>query len=107
MVTATVTVKKKSYIDRVNGTNGKEPTIEKAASQCGITYSDLKLPIELTVWVDPSEVCCRFGEHKGSYCTIASFRNGTKQTYIDEIDLTEMEEENSINENRKVELFCF
>jgi protein Tob/BTG len=31
------------------------------------------LPVELTLWVDPKEVCCRFGESKGSYCTLASF----------------------------------
>ncbi|KAB7506301.1 hypothetical protein Anas_08231 [Armadillidium nasatum] len=42
---------------------------------------DLNLPLELTVWVDPNEVSCRFGEHKGSYCTVASFNEDT-QTFV-------------------------
>jgi protein Tob/BTG len=58
---------------RVNGTNRRDPLLEKAALACGIKYEDLKLPCELTIWVDPNEVCCRFGEKQGSFCTLASF----------------------------------
>uniref|UniRef100_A0A0A9ZAA1 Protein BTG3 n=2 Tax=Lygus hesperus TaxID=30085 RepID=A0A0A9ZAA1_LYGHE len=58
---------------RVNGVNRREPTLEKAAVACGIRYEDMNLPCELTIWVDPNEVCCRFGENKGSFCTLASF----------------------------------
>uniref|UniRef100_A0A224XS76 Putative anti-proliferation factor btg1/tob n=1 Tax=Panstrongylus lignarius TaxID=156445 RepID=A0A224XS76_9HEMI len=58
---------------RVNGVNRRDPTLEKAANACGIKYEDMKLPFELTIWVDPNEVCCRFGESKGSFCTLASF----------------------------------
>ncbi|KAL7643382.1 UNVERIFIED_CONTAM: hypothetical protein RMT77_005364 [Armadillidium vulgare] len=66
---------------RLNGNNGKETTIDKAASASGLNYADLNLPLELTVWVDPNEVSCRFGEHKGSYCTVASFSEDT-QTFV-------------------------
>lgn len=44
---------------RVNGLNPVDCTLEQAASKCGLNYSDLRLPAELTVWVDPSEVCYR------------------------------------------------
>ncbi|KAJ8678969.1 hypothetical protein QAD02_014756 [Eretmocerus hayati] len=58
---------------RVNGHNRRDSTIESAAIAAGVRYEDLSLPFELTLWVDPKEVCCRFGESKGSYCTLASF----------------------------------
>lgn len=45
---------------RVNGLNPVDCTLEKAATKCGLNYSDLRLPTELTVWVDPSEVCYRY-----------------------------------------------
>ncbi|XP_015610578.1 protein BTG3 [Cephus cinctus] len=58
---------------RVNGHNRRDATLESAAHAAGVKYEDLSLPVELTLWVDPKEVCCRFGESKGSYCTLASF----------------------------------
>ena len=60
---------------RVNGHNRRDATIERAAHAAGVKYEDLSLPVELTLWVDPKEVCCRFGESKGSYCTLASFND--------------------------------
>lgn len=58
---------------RVNGHNRRDATLESAANAAGVKYEDLSLPVELTLWVDPKEVVCRFGESKGSYCTLASF----------------------------------
>ncbi|EEZ99582.2 protein BTG1 [Tribolium castaneum] len=58
---------------RINGVSPIDLTLERAASKCGSSYSDLRLPTELTVWVDPSEVCYRLGESEGSYCTLATF----------------------------------
>ncbi|GIY27917.1 protein BTG3 [Caerostris darwini] len=60
---------------RVNGNERKDPVLEKAAEKCGLQYENLHLPAELTVWVDPLEVCCRFGENEGSYCTVACFKD--------------------------------
>lgn len=45
---------------RVNGVNRRDETLEQAAIACGIRYEDMKLPFELTIWVDPNEVCCRY-----------------------------------------------
>lgn len=75
---------------RVNETERRDPVLEKAAQSCGLNYEDLKLPVELTIWVDPNEVCCRFGEHKGSYCTVASFKGGNKENFVDKIDIDEL-----------------
>ncbi|KAK0168418.1 hypothetical protein PV327_002221 [Microctonus hyperodae] len=65
---------------RVNGRSKPDETLESAANEVGIKYEDLSLPIELTIWVDPDEVCYRFGEHVGSCCTLASFEK--KRPYI-------------------------
>ncbi|XP_046399844.1 maternal B9.15 protein-like [Ischnura elegans] len=64
---------------RLNGSDRSDPVLQKAAVDCGLKYEDLRLPPELTVWVDPEEVACRFGEHKGSYCTLASFKDCSKE----------------------------
>ncbi|KAG7157713.1 BTG3-like [Homarus americanus] len=68
---------------RMNNNTRKEPTIEQAARDCGLKYNDLKLPVELTIWVDPEEVCCRFGEQKGSCFTIASFGDSSKENSME------------------------
>lgn len=44
---------------RLNESDRKDPVIDKAAAQCGLAYEQLRLPAELTIWVDPKEVCCR------------------------------------------------
>ncbi|RWS29603.1 maternal B9.10 protein-like protein [Leptotrombidium deliense] len=77
---------------RFNENDRRDKTLEFACSSIGIKYEDLKLPVELTLWVDPEEVTCRFGEHKGSYCVVASFRDGNKENYIDTINIDEMEQ---------------
>jgi len=37
-----------------------DAVIEKAASLCGLNYFGLNLPKELTVWIDPKDVFCRY-----------------------------------------------
>ena len=44
---------------RLNESDRKDPVIDRAATQCGLSYEQLRLPTELTIWVDPKEVCCR------------------------------------------------
>jgi len=58
---------------RLNVLTPIDQSIKLAASRCGMSYRDLSLPTELTVWVDPNEVCYRLGESEGSYCTLATF----------------------------------
>jgi protein Tob/BTG len=45
---------------RLNRQSPRDATLERAAIACGLTYKDLKLPLELTIWIDPNEVCCRY-----------------------------------------------
>lgn len=45
---------------RVNERDPRDATLERAAIACGFKYEDMKLPVELTIWVDPNEVCCRY-----------------------------------------------
>lgn len=82
---------------RVNSHNRRDATLESAASAAGVKYEDLSLPIELTLWVDPNEVCCRFGESKGSYCTLASFDD--KENAIPDF---QEEHENAEKENKQI-----
>ncbi|XP_012543085.1 maternal B9.15 protein [Monomorium pharaonis] len=82
---------------RVNGHNRRDATLESAANAAGVKYEDLALPVELTLWVDPNEVCCRFGESKGSYCTLASFDD--KENTVPIFQFTE-HHESTENENK-------
>ncbi|CAL8099959.1 unnamed protein product [Orchesella dallaii] len=75
---------------RLNESDRKDTVIDRAASQCGISYEQLRLPAELTIWVDPKEVCCRFGEHQGSFCTLASFKNGSGEIFLDQVNFEEI-----------------
>jgi hypothetical protein len=77
---------------RINENFRKDPTVEKACDECGISYDRLKLPLELTLWVDPQEVTVRFGEHKGSYCIVAKVKDGRQENYIDQINIDELEQ---------------
>ncbi|XP_038622246.1 protein BTG3 isoform X2 [Tachyglossus aculeatus] len=45
---------------RVNRFQRVDPDVLKACEHSRILYSDLDLPRELTLWVDPCEVCCSF-----------------------------------------------
>lgn len=76
---------------RVNGHSRRDETLASAAIAAGVKYEDLSLPVELTLWVDPNEVCCRFGESKGSYCTLASFENKNSIKNHDNNDQSEKE----------------
>ncbi|XP_054168775.1 ankyrin repeat and ELMO domain-containing protein D-like [Oppia nitens] len=85
---------------RFNENSRRDSVVEKACQECGINFDDLKLPLELTLWVDPNEVTCRFGEHKGSYCIVAKLRDGRKENYIDSINYEELEQK-TIERNRQ------
>lgn len=89
---------------RVNGHSRRDETLASAANAAGVKYEDLSLPVELTLWVDPHEVCCRFGENKGSYCTLASFENESGSIYHEEIDSSEKENK-SIEGSTKTQVY--
>lgn len=60
---------------RINPSEPIDPVLEKVAGLCGLQYTDLNLPQELTLWVDPNEVCCRFGESQGAFCQLAVLKD--------------------------------
>jgi protein Tob/BTG len=60
---------------RLNPSSGREALIETAVIVAGLTYADIQLPLELTVWIDPDSVAYRFGENDGSHCTLLSFED--------------------------------
>lgn len=53
---------------RMNRVQLRDPVLEQACVQSAVRYEDLGLPRELTVWVDPGEVSCRYGEHSTPFC---------------------------------------
>ena len=53
----------------------------------------------------------RFGEHQGSFCTLASFKNGSEEMTLEEVNLDEIHKK-SLELKEKVNLtltgfFCF
>ncbi|XP_076781288.1 protein BTG4 isoform X3 [Arvicanthis niloticus] len=58
---------------RINNNENKDPVLERACSESNVNFFHLGLPKEMTIWVDPYEVCCRYGEKKHPF-TIASFK---------------------------------
>ncbi|XP_039869303.1 protein BTG3 [Simochromis diagramma] len=57
---------------RVNRFHKQDPELLRACRESGIQYSDLGLPRELTLWADPGEVCCRYGEQNPCF-SVATF----------------------------------
>ncbi|XP_068098937.1 protein BTG4 isoform X2 [Hyperolius riggenbachi] len=49
-----------------------DSVLAQACAESSVNFDDLGLPKEMTIWVDPFEVCCRYGE-KNSPFTIANF----------------------------------
>ncbi|XP_070699832.1 protein BTG3 [Pempheris klunzingeri] len=63
---------------RVNQFHRQDPELLQACRKSGVQYSDLGLPRELTLWVDPGEVCCRYGENNPCF-SVASFSNDEEE----------------------------
>jgi hypothetical protein len=76
---------------RLNEWDRRDITLQKVCTQCGIDYKDLQLPVELTLWVDPDEVTCRFGENKGSHCLVAKFKEGELKDNNIDLDINNID----------------
>ncbi|KAI3373417.1 hypothetical protein L3Q82_022030, partial [Scortum barcoo] len=63
---------------RVNQFHRQDPELLRACQESGVRYRDLGLPRELTLWVDPGEVCCRYGEQNPCF-SVASFSNNDEE----------------------------
>ncbi|XP_030076613.1 protein BTG4 [Microcaecilia unicolor] len=47
---------------RINKHQRTDSVLERACAESNVDFGDLGLPKEMTIWVDPLEVCCRYGE---------------------------------------------
>ncbi|XP_075994829.1 protein BTG4 [Genypterus blacodes] len=63
---------------RVNGVCLQDSSLQQACERSGVQHGDLGLPKELTLWVDPGEVSCRYGEHSAAFSVslVESCRRG-------------------------------
>ncbi|NXU49451.1 B910 protein, partial [Turnix velox] len=57
---------------RVNKHQRRDPLLEQACVESDVDFNNLGLPGEMTLWVDPFEVSCRYGEKNRPF-TIAYF----------------------------------
>lgn len=55
---------------RINRRHRVDESLLQACVDCGLEYSELALPRELALWIDPGEVCCRLGENS-QYFTVS------------------------------------
>ncbi|KAK3742303.1 hypothetical protein RRG08_066077 [Elysia crispata] len=71
-----------------------DPILEKVCHAVGINTGDFQLPIELTLWVDPTEVVCKFGDLKCSYHTVAKKdeNSGTLDNQASDLDIDDLVE---------------
>ncbi|XP_045896282.1 protein BTG4 [Micropterus dolomieu] len=53
---------------RMNPVRLQDPVLQQVCERSAVRYEDLGLPQEMTVWVDPGEVSCRYGEHSTPFC---------------------------------------
>ncbi|XP_066109746.1 protein BTG4 [Saccopteryx bilineata] len=66
---------------RINNNQNKDPILQRACAESNVEFSHLGLPKEMTLWVDPFEVCCRYGEKNHPF-TVASFKGRWKEREI-------------------------
>ncbi len=71
----------------------RDSVLARAAKKSGLHYDDMSLPNDFTLWVDPLEVVCRFGE-KGTICPIAEFPKKTKPVNDNEPPSTPSSDDN-------------
>ncbi|XP_058050683.1 protein BTG4 [Ahaetulla prasina] len=57
---------------RLNPLQAKDPLLDQACIASNVDFQSLGLPKEMTIWVDPFDVCCRYGEKNPAF-TVAHF----------------------------------
>ncbi|XP_067874479.1 protein BTG3-like [Heterodontus francisci] len=63
---------------RINKKQKTDPSLLLACQDCELEYSQLRLPKEITLWIDPKEVWCRSGEGSQPF-TVAQFEPETRK----------------------------
>ncbi|OWF36185.1 uncharacterized protein DDB_G0271670-like [Mizuhopecten yessoensis] len=92
---------------RINPSEPIDPVLEKAASDAGLECAELLLPVEMTLWVDPEDVCCRFGEMHGSSVsmyTLATTKDGNLENRAHVINIDEIMEKERERHNQMVNI---
>ncbi|NXA12668.1 B915 protein, partial [Sapayoa aenigma] len=97
---------------RINN-QARDPLLEQACVESRVDFHELGLPREMTLWVDPFEVSCRYGE-KNEPFTIVCFDGGEKpdlpqligfaveRAALDNHSATSSDEESSSREPRAI-----
>ncbi|KAK7471681.1 hypothetical protein BaRGS_00035654 [Batillaria attramentaria] len=75
---------------RIHPAEPLDPVLERAALASGLNQDTLYIPVELTLWVDPQEVCCRFGDLKATYCTVLTCRSGNLDNKVSSLDIRDL-----------------
>ncbi|KAG5836877.1 hypothetical protein ANANG_G00233350 [Anguilla anguilla] len=71
---------------RMNKAQVKDPVLERACRRSEIDHEDLGLPKEITIWVDPGEVSCRYGEKTTPFCVAQLEGRGERSEFSRRID---------------------
>ncbi|XP_029429778.1 protein BTG4 [Rhinatrema bivittatum] len=71
---------------RINKCQTTDSVLERACAESNVDFNDLGLPPEITIWVDPFEVCCRYGEKNRPF-TVACFEGNKGQEISQQISL--------------------
>nr|XP_033775014.1 protein BTG4 [Geotrypetes seraphini] len=71
---------------RLNKHQGTDSVLERACVESSVDFGDLGMPKEMTIWVDPFEVCCRYGEKNRPF-TIARFEGNEYQEISRQISI--------------------
>ncbi|XP_053125093.1 protein BTG4 [Hemicordylus capensis] len=66
---------------RINCCQARDPLLEQVCVESNVDFESLGLPKEMTVWVDPFDVCCRYGEKNPPF-TVAHFRGSEEDQDI-------------------------
>lgn len=91
---------------RVNEAEPVDTVLEKVAQQSGLSYLDLGLPSEFTLWIDPQEVICRIGENGcAAYLNIATFREDEIKNQSQTLDLDTILRTHQTHKNNELAKF--
>ncbi|NWU13332.1 B910 protein, partial [Cephalopterus ornatus] len=55
---------------RINKHQARDPLLEQACVESNVDFNKLGLPREMTLWVDPCEVSCRYGEKNQPFTVV-------------------------------------
>ncbi|XP_078391680.1 protein BTG3-like [Cetorhinus maximus] len=63
---------------RINRKHKADPSLLLACQDCDLEYNQLRLPKEITLWIDPQEVCCRCSDGSLPF-TVAQFGQDSRR----------------------------